>query len=277
LCRAAAAAGLERGSLIVALGGGVTGDLAGFAAAIYMRGIACIQLPTSLLAMVDASVGGKTGADLPEGKNLVGAFWQPARVLVDPACLTTLPLRELRNGLAEMVKYGMILDARLFALLEANLDRLLRPDLEFYAEAIARCCSLKAAVVAADERESGTRAILNYGHTFGHAIEAAQNYRGLAHGEAVAVGMVMAANLAEAGGELSAEVARRQRELLAAIGLPTSVAGIDPETILTAMSRDKKVAHGELRLVVPRAIGQVELRPVADRAQLRAAIAAACT
>lgn len=276
LCRAAAGAGLDRGSRIVALGGGVTGDLAGFVAASFMRGLAYLQIPTSLLAMVDSSVGGKTGVDLPEGKNLVGAFWQPERVLIDPECLVTLPACELRNGLAEVVKYGVILDAGLFSRLEQNLARLLAPDLAFHAEIIARCCTLKAQVVVADERENGPRAILNYGHSFGHALETSRGYRGLSHGEAVAIGMVMAANFAVADDELSAEAAQRQRQLLIALGLPTSISGIDPDEIVALMARDKKADRGELRLVIPRAIGQVEVRPVTDRARLRAAIAAAC-
>jgi 3-dehydroquinate synthase len=274
LCRAAVAAGLDRGSRIVALGGGVPGDVAGFTAAAYMRGIPFVQMPTSLLAMVDSSVGGKTGVDLPEGKNLVGAFWQPERVLADPECLLTLPACELRNGLAEVVKTAVIFDPGLFARLEANVPKLLAPDLDFYLEVIARCCELKAGVVAADEREGGLRAVLNYGHTFGHALETRMEYR-IAHGEAVAIGMVMAANFAAANGELPADAARRQRELLAALGLPTSMAGVDPDEIVALMARDKKTSRGELRLVLPRDIGTVEVRKINDPARLRAAIAAA--
>ncbi len=276
LCRAAVAAGLDRGARIVALGGGVVGDVAGFTAAAYMRGIPFVQMPTSLLAMVDSSVGGKTGVDLPEGKNLVGAFWQPERVLVDPEFLLTLPACELRNGLAEVVKTAMIFDAALFARLEANVAALLAPDLGLYREVVARCCELKAGVVAADEREGGLRAVLNYGHTFGHALETQLDYQGLAHGEAVAIGMAMAANFAVAGGELDAAAARRQHDLLAALGLPTTIRGIDPDRILSLMSRDKKASGGELRLVVPREIGRVEIRTVADPTRIRAAIAAAC-
>jgi 3-dehydroquinate synthase len=275
LCRAAVSAGLDRGSLIVALGGGVPGDVAGFTAATYMRGIPFVQLPTSLLAMVDSSVGGKTGVDLPEGKNLVGAFWQPKRVLTDPECLLTLPACELRNGLAEVVKTAVIFDADLFSRLEANVPKLLAPDLEFYAEIIARCCELKAGVVAADEREGGLRAVLNYGHTFGHALETRMEYR-IAHGEAVSIGMVMAANFATANGELPVAAAHRQHKLLAALGLPVTMAGVDPNEIVALMARDKKASQGELRLVVPRDIGSVEVRKVNEPARLRAAIAAAC-
>jgi 3-dehydroquinate synthase len=276
LCRAAVAAGLDRGARIVALGGGVVGDVAGFTAAAYMRGIPFVQMPTTLLAMVDSSVGGKTGVDLPEGKNLVGAFWQPERVLVDPEFLLTLPACELRNGLAEVVKTAVIFDAALFARLEANVAALLAPDLNLYREVVARCCELKAGVVVADEREGGLRAVLNYGHTFGHALETLLDYQGLAHGEAVAIGMAMAANFAVAGGELDAATAARQRDLLSALGLPVTIAGADPDRVLSLMSRDKKASGGELRLVVPREIGRVEIRKVADTARIRAAIAAAC-
>ena len=233
-------ADLDRKSMIVALGGGVPGDVAGFVAATFMRGIDFIQIPTTLLAMVDSSVGGKTGVDLPEGKNLVGAFWQPSLVLIDPQLLATLPVRELRCGLAEIVKYGMIADADFFALLEKNSKSLTHLDLEFYSQIITKCCTIKANVVTQDERESGLRAILNYGHTFGHAIETVSNFRGLNHGEAVSIGMAIAADLAVKIGIFKAEDAERQNRLLESLGLPVQVENCDPKAIIEAMRKDKK-------------------------------------
>jgi 3-dehydroquinate synthase len=251
ICRAAAQAGLERKSLIVGLGGGVTGDLAGFAAAIYMRGIGFLQIPTSLLAMVDSSVGGKTGADLPEGKNLIGAFYQPEMVIIDPNVLNTLPVGEKRNGLAEIIKYGVIMDYTFFADLEASKANV-TPDV------IAHCCRLKAEVVSADETEQGRRAILNYGHTFGHAIELLSGFK-LSHGEGVAIGMGMAAAMSTRNNLWNKEEEKRQNDLLLTAGLPFRVGGFKPEDILAAMYHDKKKAHGKLTLVLPVEIGRVEL------------------
>ena len=276
ICSHAVKCGLDRSSLIIALGGGVCGDIAGFAAAIYMRGINFIQIPTTLLAAVDSSVGGKTGADLPEGKNLIGAFWQPKLVLMDPEVFTTLPLKEIRCGLAEVVKYGVIMDAPLFAKLEENTDKLNAVDLEFYTEIIARCCELKAKVVAADEREGGLRAILNYGHTFGHAVELVSNFT-LAHGEGVAIGMNMAAELAVQAGLLDRTVAVRQRILLEKIALPCTLpTGIDPEQIYTGMLKDKKKVGSRLNLIILLEIGKVEIKSGFEPADIIKAIRCCC-
>ncbi len=269
-------AGLDRSSAIIAFGGGVPGDMAGFLAATYMRGISYVQVPTSLLAMVDSSVGGKTGVDLPEGKNLVGAFWQPSGVLIDPRFLDTLPERELLCGLAEVVKYGVILDESFFSYLENNVDGLGRLDLEVYSELIARCCRLKADVVEADEREGGLRAILNYGHTFGHAIETVTGYSRFRHGEAVSIGMQMAADFAVSSGHLSRDDAERQEELLRRIGLPVSVGGVNSEDILGAMGTDKKKVGGSLKLIIPDRIGHVDLLSDPDPALLRGVIGGRC-
>ncbi|MCF6174584.1 MAG: 3-dehydroquinate synthase [Victivallaceae bacterium] len=263
-------AGLNRKSLIVALGGGVSGDIAGFAAATYMRGIEFIQIPTSLLAMVDSSVGGKTGVDLPEGKNLVGAFWQPKAVIIDPKLLTTLDIREIRCGLAEIVKYAVIIDAELFDLLQNNVDKLLNLDLDFYAQIIARCCKIKAKIVAEDEREAGVRALLNYGHTFGHAIEQVANFS-IGHGEGVAIGMCMAADLAVKLGLCAPGVEQKQRILLESLGLPCSTE-LAPEAIREAMKSDKKNTDGTTVVVLPRGIGRAEVVDDAPSAMILDAI-----
>ncbi len=251
---AAVKCGLNRKSLIVALGGGVSGDIAGFAAATYMRGIDFIQIPTSLLAMVDSSVGGKTGVDLPEGKNLVGAFWQPKAVVIDPQVLRTLPRREIRCGLAEIIKYAVIIDWELFDILEENITAVNRLDLDFYAEIIARCCRIKADVVAQDEREGGIRALLNYGHTFGHAIEQVADFS-IGHGEGVAIGMTMAAALAVKLGMCECEVQERQRQLLQAVGLPWQT-NFEPTAIIEAMKNDKKSSNNKTILILPEKIGR---------------------
>ncbi len=261
ICGAAARTGLDRGSLLVALGGGVTGDLTGFAAAIYMRGINFIQIPTSLLAMVDSSVGGKTGVDLPEGKNLAGAFLQPKLVLIDPALLETLPRRERIGALAEVVKYGVILDAAFFTFLEECAEILTAPriDRAVYARLIARCCEIKAQVVVSDERETGRRALLNYGHTFGHAAELLSHFQ-LSHGEAVALGMRMAARLAELRGTLDAAAVERQGRLLQRLGLEIRMpANCTAAAMLEAMRHDKKTRNGQLTFVLPREIGRSEV------------------
>ena len=252
--------GLNRSSVIVALGGGVVGDIAGFLAATYMRGIKFIQIPTTLLAMVDSSVGGKTGVDLPSGKNLVGAFWQPEAVFIDPETLKTLPDREIRCGLAEVVKYGVIMDGEFFRYLEDHTSVLNRLDPVIMEEVIARCCALKAEVVEADEKEeSGRRAILNYGHTFAHAIEVVLGYENINHGEAVAVGMCMAASLAVADSMLDDAAELRQENLLRALKLPCSAAGVKPSEIYAAMHKDKKNENGRIRFVLPSSIGDVSL------------------
>ncbi len=248
---ALAAAGARRDATLFALGGGVVGDLAGFAAAAWMRGIDCVQLPTSLLAMVDSSVGGKTAVDLPQGKNLVGAFHPPRAVLVDTSTLRTLPPRELRAGLAEVVKYGAIVDAPFLDWLDANAGALLAMDDDALAEAIARSCAHKAAIVERDPFERGERALLNFGHTFGHAIETGQGYGELIHGEAVAVGMVQAARLSERLGLSPASDTARLRDLLRRFELPVEAPpGLDPEALLAHMRLDKKAQASGLRFIV---------------------------
>ena len=255
LSRELADFGATRDACVFALGGGVVGDLAGFAAACWMRGIDCVQLPTTLLAMVDSSVGGKTAVDLAQGKNLVGAFHPPRAVFADTATLRTLPDRELRAGLAEVVKYGAIADAAFLAWLEANADALLARDDDALAEAIARSCAHKAAIVARDPREHGERALLNFGHTFAHAIEAEQGYAGgdggLNHGEAVAVGMVQAARLSAALGMAGDADAQRLALLLRRLGLDTGLpAGLDPRALLARMRLDKKADADGIRFVL---------------------------
>ncbi|WP_312282895.1 3-dehydroquinate synthase [Pseudescherichia sp.] len=250
-----------RDTTLVALGGGVVGDLTGFAAASYQRGVRFIQVPTTLLSQVDSSVGGKTAVNHPLGKNMIGAFYQPASVVVDLDCLATLPARELSSGLAEVIKYGIILDAAFFSWLEENLDALLRLDGPTMAYCIRRCCELKAEVVAADERETGLRALLNLGHTFGHAIEAEMGYGNWLHGEAVAAGMVMAARAAERLGQFSRDDTQRIITLLTRAGLPVNgPREMSAEAYIPHMLRDKKVLAGEMRLVLPLAIGKSEVR-----------------
>jgi 3-dehydroquinate synthase len=246
---------VEQGEPLLALGGGVVGDLSGFAASCYHRGIPLIQVPTSLLAQVDAAVGGKTGINHLQGKNLVGAYYQPQCILVDPDVLLTLPERVYREGWAEIIKYGMALDAELFALIESNPASLLMRDGALLTRIITRCIQLKMDVVGRDERDGGLRNILNYGHTFGHALESLTHYTTWLHGEAVAVGMEVAARIAVARGLLGHEALARQHQLLCAFGLPTRVAGLDAATFLRAMQRDKKVRNGRMRWVLPTQIG----------------------
>lgn len=255
-----AAARLERRSFLVALGGGVVGDLAGFVAATYLRGIPFVQVPTSLLAQVDSSVGGKVGINLRSGKNLVGAFYQPRLVLADLDTLRTLPDREYRSGLAEVIKYGLIADARLFRHLERQLPRLLAREPEVLEEVVARCCRIKAEVVAEDETESGRRAILNFGHTIGHALEAISGYGRLLHGEAIAIGQVAEARLSARLLGLPDEAVVRIERLLAAAGLPTRIHWTSPrwERLLAAMRLDKKVVDGRIRFVLIPEIGRAE-------------------
>ncbi len=253
----------DRRTLIVAVGGGVVGDTAGFVAATYARGLPFLQMPTTLLADVDSSVGGKVGVNHPQAKNLIGAFHQPIGVLIDTAALQTLPDREYRAGLAEVVKYGVILDAEFFAFLEAQAAAISRREGEVLRRAIARSCRLKADVVEQDEFErTGLRAVLNYGHTFGHALEALCGYGELLHGEAVAIGMVYASRLAERLGRITPEETARQVRLLEALHLPTSFPpGRQPsvEEMLNRMRLDKKSLAGRLRFVLPTRIGEVEL------------------
>jgi 3-dehydroquinate synthase len=252
--------GADRKTVVVALGGGVVGDLAGFVAATFSRGLRFVQIPTTLLAQVDSSVGGKVGVNLTGGKNLVGAFWQPRGVLIDVAALNTLPDREYRAGLAEVVKYGVIQDADFFAYLENNIAKVNARDAETLTYIVQRCCRLKADVVEQDEREeTGLRAILNYGHTFCHALEAATGYEQLLHGEGVAIGMMCAARLAERMGRVDAAFVERQRKLLAAFKLPLEMPAIDRDELVELMYRDKKVDRGKLRFVLPTRMGHVEL------------------
>ncbi|MBX5463802.1 MAG: 3-dehydroquinate synthase [Steroidobacteraceae bacterium] len=245
----------SRDCTVVALGGGVVGDMAGFAAACYQRGVAYVQVPTTLLAQVDSSVGGKTGVNHPGGKNLIGAFHQPSAVVADTDTLKTLPPRELRAGLAEVIKYGLIDDAALFVWLEENMERLLAHDPDALTHVIRRSCEIKASIVGRDEREQGDRALLNLGHTFGHALESATGYTKWLHGEAVGAGLLMAATMSHEAGLLSAEMVERLRRLLERTGLPTEERSLTPDTVLEHMRIDKKVKSGRIRLVLLRSIG----------------------
>lgn len=250
---------LDRGSTILALGGGSVGDLAGFVAATYMRGISFVQIPTTLLAQVDASVGGKTGIDHPRAKNLIGAFHQPRLVIIDPRVLLTLPDREYRAGLAEVVKHGIALDAGYFDDVEANVQGILQRDLPTLERIIAASCRLKARVVEADEREGDRRALLNYGHTVGHALETVTGYSRWLHGEAVSLGMVAAGRLAQRLGVAAPDAVQRQIRLLQTVGLPVSFDGLEPVAILEAMGRDKKVRNGVVPFVLAPRIGEAGL------------------
>lgn len=268
----------DRRVLLVALGGGVVGDMVGFAAATYLRGVPYMQIPTSLLAQVDSSVGGKTAVNHPLGKNMIGAFYQPRCVLIDTSTLLTLDPRQFRSGLAEVIKYGAILDEPFLSWLETHIDALnsLNPDSLEYA--IGTCCELKARIVAADEREDGIRACLNYGHTFGHAIEAAAGYGNWLHGEAVAVGMLMAARLSVRMDQLTVADYDRLSRLIEAAGLP-----LKPPSFMTAdlfmqyMKRDKKVLAGSLRLVLPRGLGACVITADYPEAELRATLEEFCS
>ena len=269
---ALAAAKLHRDGAIVALGGGVVGDMAGFAAACYQRGVAYLQVPTTLLAQVDSAVGGKTGVNHPASKNLIGAFHQPIGVLSDIATLRTLPPRELRAGLAEVIKYGLIRDVAFLKWIEEALDELLACDGAALAHAVRRSCEIKAQIVAADEREQGVRALLNLGHTFGHALEAATGYREWLHGEAVAIGLLMAADLSARLGWLEQADVQRVRALLERAGLPTSVPPLGAARTLQFMQLDKKVKHDQLRLVLLPELGAARISSDFDIDQLRATL-----
>jgi 3-dehydroquinate synthase len=244
-----------RDSTVVALGGGVVGDMAGFAAACYQRGVAYVQVPTTLLAQVDSSVGGKTGVNHPGGKNLIGAFHQPSAVIADTDTLKTLPARELRAGLAEVIKYGLICDEALFAWLEANMEKLLAHDAEALTHIIRRSCEIKAEIVGRDEREQGDRALLNLGHTFGHALESVTGYTRWLHGEAVGAGLLMAATMSCESGLMPAASVERLRKLLERTGLPTEARDLSADNVLEHMRIDKKVKSGRIRLVLMRGIG----------------------
>ncbi len=266
-------ANADRNTAIVAVGGGVIGDLAAFVAATYTRGLDFVQIPTTLLAQVDSSVGGKVAINLPGAKNMVGAFWQPAGVVIDTHALASLPQREYRAGLGEVVKYGVIQDAPFFEYLEQHSDQILARDDEVLRYVVTRCCQLKADVVQEDEREeSGRRAILNYGHTFGHALEAATRYSQLLHGEAVSIGILCASRLAESLGMVDSSFTSRQEKLLAEFSLPIEVPAVDVDLVLRAMQQDKKVSHGKLRFVLPTRMGHVELCDEIDADLVRTAI-----
>jgi len=264
-----------RDTLMIALGGGVVGDLTGFAAAVYQRGVPFIQVPTTLLSQVDSSVGGKTAINHALGKNMIGAFHQPLAVISDVATLDTLPDRELRSGLAEVIKHGFALDAAFVDWLESNVEKILRRDHGALGYAIRRSCELKARIVAADEREAGERALLNFGHTFGHAIEAGTGYGTWLHGEAVAAGMVMAAELSSLMGQLKKTEVSRVRELVKRAGLPVSGPALAPERMLELMALDKKAAKGKTRFVLLESLGRAALRSDVDEKAVRAAIVAA--
>lgn len=256
--------GLDRGSFIVALGGGVVGDMAGFAAATYLRGIPFVQVPTTLLAQVDSSVGGKTGVNHSLGKNLIGVFYQPRLVLIDLDTLDTLQSRDYVAGLAEVAKYGVVLDEGLFALLEEGRERILARDKELLRSIVKRCCAIKADVVAADERESGLRAVLNYGHTLGHAVEALTGYEKMLHGEAVAIGMVEAARISEQRGLSTSADTERITALLKGFGLPVDLPLFPLDDYLEILLRDKKVREGGLTFVLNRGIGNFVLERIED-------------
>ncbi len=251
---------MDRTSTILALGGGVIGDLAGFVAATYMRGIHFINLPTTLLAQVDSAVGGKTGVDHPKGKNLIGAFYQPRLVLCDLYVLRTLPEKELIAGMAEVVKYGVILDAGFFSFVESHIEDILNHQDDAMAEVVRSSCAAKAAIVEEDEREAGKRAILNFGHTLGHAIESLTGYDTYIHGEAVSMGMVASARIAQDMKLCDGDVVSRLEKLLKKIGLPTELPSLDPEKMIRILSHDKKVKDGKVRFVLPTRIGKVVIR-----------------
>lgn len=256
----------ERTTWLIALGGGVIGDLAGFAASAYLRGIPFVQVPTTLVAQVDSSIGGKTGVNHPQGKNLIGAFYQPKLVLCDPRVLETLPEREYRAGLAEVIKYGVIQDAGFFRFLEQHMDRVLAGDLDAVHRIIRTSCAIKAQVVSVDEREGDRRRILNFGHTLGHALETVTAYRRYKHGETVAIGMVVAARLARRLGVAEPEVESRIADVVSKAGLPGTLPRYSVPAYLRAMRQDKKVKNRRIHFVLPNRIGRVVVVPVEDRA-----------
>jgi len=264
---------MDRDSTLIALGGGVIGDLGGFVAATYMRGIAYVQVPTTLLAQVDASVGGKTAINHPKGKNLIGAFHQPKLVLIDVETLRTLPPADVRSGLAEIIKTGVIMDISLFNQIEGDIDAILDMDASVLSDIIAQSCADKAHVVASDEKESGMRATLNYGHTFGHALESLTDYGTYRHGEAVAIGMNCAARLAVNLGLLEVVDWERQYNLLESAELPVDFpSGIQPEELIEAMYLDKKATSGKLRLILPTQVGKVVIRGDVSDAKIAKAV-----
>jgi 3-dehydroquinate synthase len=267
------ALGVERDSFVVALGGGVIGDLAGFVAATFMRGVPYVQAPTTLLAQVDSSVGGKVGVNLPQGKNLVGAFYQPRLVIADLDTLESLPLREWRAGFAEVIKHGAIRDAKFFEFLESNRKAIFAKQENVVAQTVRRCCEIKAAVVSEDERESGLRSILNFGHTVGHALEALGEYEGLLHGEAISIGMSVATEISVRHAGLPREQAKRLRKLLADSGLPTQLPEkFGTREILEKVKFDKKVRDGRIRLILLKQLGETVIADDVTESQLAEAI-----
>jgi 3-dehydroquinate synthase len=269
LCRKLTRAGADRKSLIIAVGGGVVGDVAGFVAASYLRGVGLVHVPTTLVAQVDSSIGGKTGVNLPEGKNLVGAFYAPRLVLIDTDLLTSLPQRQFRSGVAEVIKYGVIADAELFAYLEQNMERVLRKDVEALSHIIPRCVEIKADVVSRDERESGLREILNFGHTFGHALESVTKYRRYLHGEAVAWGMIAASLLGHKLGTTGAIEVSRVVSIIGSIGKIPAWPGVAPKIFIDAMLSDKKTRAGKLRFVLSARIGEAQSSEAVPMAALK--------
>jgi len=267
-------AGFHRDACVIALGGGVVGDIAGFAAASYQRGIRYVQIPTTLLAQVDSSVGGKTAVNHPRAKNMIGAFYQPAAVVADTDTLRTLPPREFAAGLAEVIKYGLILDAAFFDWLENNIDAALAQQPAALQHIVRRCCELKAEIVAEDEQERGRRALLNLGHTFGHALESIGRFERWLHGEAVAIGMVLAAQTSRELGRLSAADVDRVRKLLVRAGLPTRADGVDVERVLELMRIDKKASASGLRLILLDRIGEGIVTAAPDPGLLRTVLTA---
>ncbi len=267
-------AGLDRNGVVVALGGGAVGDLAGFAASIYMRGVAVVQVPTTLLGMVDSSIGGKTAVNHVKGKNMIGSFHQPVAVVADPLLLSSLPIREVRSGLAEVIKYGVIADETLFRYVEENTKRLLGLDQECMSHVIGRCASIKTKYVEEDERDDkGVRAALNYGHTLGHAAEKLASPE-LRHGEAVSIGMVYAADLAVRMGLMDPEEAQAQRRVLEGIGLPTNLPALEANELIRYMRRDKKTEEGRIRMILPTGIGSPPTLRTVEESKLMEAIEA---
>ena len=273
LCRRLVGAGADRRAVIVALGGGVVGDVAGFVAASFLRGVALVHVPTTLVAQVDSAIGGKTGVNLAEGKNLVGAFYQPRLVLADPDTLVTLPARQYRSGLYEVIKYGVIGDPTLFRLLEQDMDRLLRRDPAVLGRVLPRCIRAKAEVVGRDEQESGPREVLNFGHTVGHALEGATGYKRFLHGEAVGWGMMAATLLSVALDLLDTGSAARILRLVGRVGPLPALGEVAPVRLLKVMHADKKARAGRLRFVLPRSIGRVEVVSPVPEALVRRVVA----
>ncbi|MBF0358357.1 MAG: 3-dehydroquinate synthase [Magnetococcales bacterium] len=265
----------ERSATILALGGGVIGDISGYAAASLLRGVNFVQVPTTLLSQVDASVGGKTGINHPLGKNLIGAFYQPKMVVMDTGTLNSLSLRDFSSGMAEVIKYGIIWDASFFSYLEDNMAAIMKKDQATLTHLLYTCCAIKAQVVAEDERESGTRALLNLGHTFGHAIETLAGYGNILHGEGVAIGMVMAAQLAQIRGLCDQQTVQRIQKLIKNAGLPTTAPShFSPDDYIEAMGRDKKVSGGKIRVILNGAIGQAKIYSDVPHKQIKEAIVA---